>query len=254
MRFFLKVSYNGTRYNGWQRQPGSPSVQQALEEALSTRLREDIAVVGAGRTDTGVHATCCVAHFDTISPEPCEGRSFSDKLNSMLPADIAVHKTVPVSPEAHARFDATEREYKYYIITHKDPFRTETAWFCRWPLDLDAMNSAAATLLRAEEFTTFSKLHSANKTDRCDVRHALWERLATGEIVFTIRADRFLRNMVRSIVGTLVDVGRGKLSADDFGAILDARNRSLASSSAPPHGLFLTCVRYPESIFAGDAT
>lgn len=249
MRYFLELSYNGTAYNGWQRQLNAPSVQQALEDALSTRLRGQVAVTGAGRTDTGVHAAYYVAHFDSASPEPADGAAFAYRINAMLPHGIALHSCTAVAEGAHARFDAREREYKYYITLSKDPFRTETAWFFHGALDMDAMNRAATTLLIASEFTTFSKLHSANKTDICDVRHAGWELTPGGHLVFTIRADRFLRNMVRSIVGTLVDVGRGRLTPEDFERILAARDRSLASTSAPPQGLFLTDVKYGDGVF-----
>lgn len=245
----MELSYNGTRYNGWQRQNNAPSVQQALEDVISTRLRETVQVTGAGRTDTGVHAAYYVAHFDALSDEPSDGAQFADRLNAMLSRDVAVRSVVRVADNAHARFNALEREYEYHILPCKDPFRTETAWYFRGELDVVAMNAAAGTLLQASEFTTFSKLHSANKTDICDVRHAEFERLADGEVVFTIRADRFLRNMVRSIVGTLVDVGRGKITPDRFAEILASRDRSLACSSAPAQGLFLSDVHYPEEVF-----
>lgn len=247
MRYFAELSYKGTDYNGWQRQDNAPSVQRTLEDALSVLLRDAVAVTGAGRTDTGVHAAYYVAHFDTGMPvADCGG--FVRRLNSILPHDIAVSALTPVADEAHARFDAVEREYRYYILSRKDPFRRATSWQYYVPLDVDAMNAAAAALTRAADFTTFSKLHSNNKTDICDVSHATWVRDGDS-LVFTIRADRFLRNMVRAIAGTLVDVGRGKIMAGQFASILEARDRSLASGSAPAQGLFLTDVRYPEKIF-----
>jgi tRNA pseudouridine38-40 synthase len=241
-RFFVELSYLGTAYCGWQRQPDAPSVQGALEDALSTLLREPVEVTGAGRTDTGVHAARYIAHFDASS-EPDVYH-----LNALLPRDIAVRRVWEVAPDAHARFDAREREYTYYITLHKDPFRQHTAWYYSGALDLDAMNRAAAHLLGTHDFTTFSKLHSGNKTFECTVFEARWAveppQAAGCGVRFTIRADRFLRNMVRSTVGTLVDVGRGKITPERFAAILEARDRSLASGSAPAQGLFLTDVRY----------
>lgn len=247
MRYFAELSYRGTNYNGWQRQLNAPSVQQTLEEGLSTLLRDAVTVTGAGRTDTGVHASYYVAHFDT--PEEIgDLTGFVYHLNSVLPTDIAVSGISPVDDGAHARFDAVAREYKYFILTRKDVFRRSTSWQYYVPLDLAAMNRAAEHLLGADDFTTFSKLHSNNKTNTCRVAHARW--VASGyELVFTISADRFLRNMVRSVVGTLVDVGRGRMTPDRFADILAARDRALASGSAPAQGLFLTDIKYPDNIF-----
>lgn len=244
MRYFLRLSYSGARYNGWQRQPGAPSVQQTLEETLSRLLRENIEVTGAGRTDTGVHAAYYVAHFDCPAgiDDPAD---FLYHANSMLPPDIALQRIVRVADDAHARFDAAEREYTYHILPFKDPFRTATAWYYSVPLDLDAMNRAAESLLRCDDFTSFAKLNSGNKTNICHISAARWQRLESGELVFTIRADRFLRNMVRAIVGTLVDVGRGKITPERFEKIVRARDLSLSSGGAPARGLFLTGVAYP---------
>ncbi|MDL2319562.1 tRNA pseudouridine(38-40) synthase TruA [Alistipes sp. OttesenSCG-928-B03] len=254
MRYFVQLAYKGTAYNGWQRQQNAPSVQQTLEEALSKLLRAATPLTGCGRTDTGVHASHYVAHFDADTPI-ADTDDFGYHLNAMLPHDIAIRSVNPVAPEAHARFDAREREYTYFILPFKDPFRRETAWQYTQPLDVEAMNRAAAALLVADDFTTFSKLHSNNKTNICDVRAAHWEwepagiaeygaDVPSGRLVFTIRADRFLRNMVRSIVGTLVDVGRGKITPERFAQILAARDRSLASGSAPAQGLFLSNIHY----------
>ena len=247
MRYFAELAYKGTNFNGWQRQDNAPSVQQALEDAFSKLLHTEITVTGAGRTDTGVHASYYVMHLD-LPVEAGDTAAFIYHLNSILPHDIALFSLTPVADSAHARFDALEREYKYHIATRKDPFKRETAWQYFVELDMDAMNSAAGHLLNAADFTTFSKLHSGNKTNICKVHEAAWTRDGDG-LVFTIRADRFLRNMVRSVVGTLVDVGRGKISADRFAEILAARDRSLASGSAPAQGLFLNDVRYPETVF-----
>ncbi len=243
MRYFLELSYNGSNYCGWQRQSDAPSVQQTLEEALSLFLRRDIEVIGAGRTDTGVHAAYYVAHFDADT-ELTDGKDLVYHLNSMLPGDIALKSVTPVADDAHARFDALEREYTYYILQYKDPFRRNTAWQYFVPLDVDAMNAAAGWLLQYDDFTSFAKLNSNNKTNICRVSSAHWRRGDKGELVFTIRADRFLRNMVRAIVGTLVDVGRGKITPDDFRRIIEARDLSLSSGGAPAQGLFLTDIKY----------
>ncbi|MBE5032980.1 tRNA pseudouridine(38-40) synthase TruA [Gallalistipes aquisgranensis] len=247
MRYFLELSYKGTAYNGWQRQPDAPSVQQTVETALSTLLRTSVGIVGAGRTDTGVHAAYYVAHFDTVSEIEDTAR-FCYHLNALMPADIAAGTVTRVADGAHARFDALQREYFYRIVPFKDPFRTETAWLYSVPLDVERMNEAAALLMHYEDFTTFSKLHSNNRTSICRIFGAEWAGRGD-ELVFTIRADRFLRNMVRSIVGTLVDVGRGKLTVESFGDAVESRDRSRASGSAPAQGLFLSDVLYPEEIF-----
>ncbi len=250
MRYFLELSYNGSNYCGWQRQPGAATVQQTLEEVLSLFLGENIEVTGAGRTDTGVHAAYYVAHFDADMKLP-DGRDAVYHLNSMLPGDIALRSLTPVADDAHARFDALEREYTYYILPCKDPFRRDTAWQYFVPLDLGAMNRAAEHLLHCDDFTSFAKLNSNNKTNICRVMSARWRRDegVDGEQVFTIRADRFLRNMVRAIVGTLVDVGRGKITTERFRQIVEARDLSLSSGGAPAHGLFLTDIKYPNLKF-----
>ena len=238
MRYFLELSYSGKAYCGWQVQPGDPSVQQAVQQALSTLLRHETPVVGAGRTDTGVHASFYVAHFDTERAVDDPAR-FCYHLNAVLPDDIAVSALRRVRDDAHARFDAAEREYTYYMRSEQDPFSRETSWQYRGALDTAAMNEAAAHLLAFDDFTTFAKLNSANKTNICKVTYARWRQEGT-ELIFTIRANRFLRNMVRAITGTLVGVGRGKMTR--------------AGSSAPAQGLFLTAVRYPEEIFLDSDT
>lgn len=247
MRYFLELSYSGKAYNGWQIQPNAPSVQETLQRALSTLLRTPIGVVGAGRTDTGVHAAFYVAHFDVVEPL-ADTQRFCYHLNAILPADIAVQRVRWVSDEAHARFDATEREYKYYVSPQKDPFSRDVTYQLIMPLDLEKMNCAAQALLGEQLFTSFSKLHSGNKTDLCCVTKAEWNEV-DGRYVFTIAADRFLRNMVRAIVGTLIEVGRGKRSVEEFKAIIAGRDRALAGTSAPPQGLFLTRVDYPAEIY-----
>lgn len=243
MRYFAELSYKGTAYCGWQRQPNARSVEQTIEEALSTLLREEIDVVGAGRTDTGVHAAFYVAHFDCATPI-ADTDKLAYHLNAILPGDIACRSIYRVSDSAHARFDAVEREYRYYIQTHKDPFSRESAWQITTPLDIDAMNEAARVLLATEDFTSFAKLGSNNTTNICHIYRAEWVQIECGMVVFIFRANRFLRNMVRAVVGTLVDVGRGKLTPAEFADIVASRDLSRSSSSAPAAGLFLTDVKY----------
>lgn len=250
-RYFVELSYDGAAYCGWQRQPDAPTVQQAVEKALSTLLRTDIEVVGAGRTDTGVNASFYVAHFDVAELIPNPAQQLVYKLNLVLPQDIAVQQIRRVKDDAHARFDAVEREYTYYLSQRKNPFRRHSAWQYYVPLNMDAMNLAAKTLLEWEDFTTFAKLNSNNKTNICHVVKAEWHRDAEDSdlLVFTIRADRFLRNMIRAIVGTLVDVGRGRYSVEDFERILHSCDLSLSSAGAAAQGLFLSDVQYDESVY-----
>lgn len=246
MRYFIELSYDGAAYCGWQRQRDVATVQQTLETAITTLLRRDTETVGAGRTDTGVNASYYVAHFDTAEPIDCT--HLTAKLNRMLPADIAVFAVTPVAEGVHARFDAVEREYSYYICRRKDPFRRFSSWQYGVSLDVEAMNHAAALLTAVDDFTTFAKLNSNNKTNICRVMRAEWRQ--DGDLLtFTIRADRFLRNMVRSIVGTLVDVGRGRYTVAQFEDIVRSRDLSRASAGAPAQGLFLSDVRYPAELF-----
>lgn len=246
-RYFIYLAYNGSRYHGWQIQPNGISVQECLEKAVSLLLQDQTKVYGAGRTDAGVHARLMVAHIDTEAPL-IDLHEFTDRLNKILPADISIFKTVSVKNEAHTRFDAISRTYKYYVIDQKDPFGNEYAWRLYGKLDLEKMNEAAALLPGFSDFTSFSKLHTDVKTNICRVTHAGWEKTGN-QYVFTIQADRFLRNMVRAIVGTLVDVGRGKLSIDEFRKIIDSKNRCQAGTSAPAQGLFLVDIVYPEDLF-----
>ena len=238
------MSYNGAGYNGWQRQPDAPSVQEMLEKGISTLLNAPHEITGAGRTDTGVHAAFAVAHFDTeAEPEKVLDPQFIYHLNCILPKDIAVQRIYAVPGDKHARFDARRREYKYYITTVKDPFATGTAWQITQPLNVDAMQTAAVSLMRYEDFTSFAKLHTDTKTNRCTIFGANWQ--AEGDrLIFTIAADRFLRGMVRAVVGTLVDVGRGKMTPAQFCAVIESKARAEASAQAPAHGLFLTDVQY----------
>jgi tRNA pseudouridine38-40 synthase len=247
-RYFMFLSFRGTAYNGWQVQPGKHTVQGVLAKALGTVLGEQAAITGAGRTDTGVHASFFCAHFDSARNELEGDAQFFYNLNSILPPDIAVKKIVRVKPDANARFDALSRTYKYTITTVKDPFVTDTAWLLYWKLDIDMLNAASAILLNHNDFTSFSRLHGGNKTNICKVSYAHWDE-EPGRIVFTVTADRFLRNMVRAVVGTLIPAGRGKLSLKEFEDILAGRDRGMAGQSAAAHGLSLTGIEYPDSVF-----
>ncbi len=248
-RYFVELAYLGTNYCGWQIQPNANTVQAELEKALSTILRHEVSTLGAGRTDTGVHASFFVAHFDSPQVNLHWDQKLLVSLNEVLPRDIAVKEIVAVCPEAHARFSALSRTYEYHISRHKNPFSIKTSWLFKTDLDVDRMKRAASKLLTYTDFTSFSKLGSDVKTNRCRVYSAIWE-VQDQELVFTIRADRFLRNMVRAIVGTLIDVGRGKITEDDFVQIIEAKDRSLAGTSAPAEGLFLTNIEYPVNIFS----
>ncbi len=245
-RYFIYLSFNGKNYCGWQIQPNGISVQQCLEEALSILLQEKIGVTGAGRTDSGVHARLMVAHFEA-EHDIQDLSLLVDKLNKILPADIAVQQVKAVRPDAHARFDALSRTYKYYLTDKKDPFRQDFVYKVSKQLDFEAMNRAAEMLLQVTDFTSFSKLHTDVKTNNCCVSYARWEPL--GDIwAFTITADRFLRNMVRAIVGTLLEVGRGKLSLEGFREVIELKDRGKAGTSVPGHALFLVDIVYPEDI------
>lgn len=242
MRFFITLSFDGTNYHGWQIQPNSDSVQQRLQEALSTLLRQPIEVVGAGRTDTGVHARMMVVHFDW--EELIDGKQLAYKLNKFLPQDIAVQEVRLVDEEKHARFSATSRTYHYFIHMRKDPFQQAYSWQVPFKLDFEKMNEAAKVLLEYKDFTSFSKVNTDTKTNLCDVKEAFWEEIAPDRWRFTITANRFLRNMVRAIVGTLVEVGRGRLSPEDVRRIIEAKDRCSAGESVPAKGLFLVDIKY----------
>ena len=241
-RFFIHLAYNGANYNGWQTQPALPTVQETLENALSTLLRQPIAVVGCGRTDTGVHASDFYAHFDATGELECGQLTF--KLNNLLPPDIAIFDIFPVADNAHARFDATARTYQYHVSNRRLPFRQ--GQYCRiyYKPDLDKMNEAARVLMEYDDFTSFAKLHTQVKTNICHLTEARWDEVGV-EWVFTIKSNRFLRNMVRSVTGTLLDVGRGKLSIEGLREIIEKKNRCAAGVSMPACGLFLTKVEYP---------
>lgn len=246
MRYFIYLSYDGARYHGWQIQPNGISVQEVLNKALSTLLREPIEVTGAGRTDAGVNASLMVAHFDC--QQTTDNGQLTYRLNKLLPPDIVIHKIQQVKDDAHARFSATSRTYHYYITTEKSPFEPYAYRFPQ-PLDFDKMNEAAQTLFDYIDFTSFSKLHTDVKTNNCRIITARWEQLSPIKWQFTITADRFLRNMVRAIVGTLLDVGRGVLTIEQFREIIEKKDRCSAGTSVPGNALFLADVTYPEEIF-----
>ena len=246
-RYFIQLSYDGKAYHGWQIQPNGMSVQEKLQQALSTILRVQTPVVGAGRTDAGVNASQMVAHFD--SEKDFHPQKLVHALNRLLPADIAIQRICPVTPEAHARFSATARTYHYYITLEKSPFHRHYAYQFPQPLDFEKMNKAAQHLFDYTDFTSFSKLHTDVKTNNCRIMQAEWKETEPGLWQFTIKADRFLRNMVRAIVGTLTDVGRGRISEADFCHIIEKKDRCSAGTSVPGEALFLCQVDYPENIF-----
>ena len=249
-RYFITFSYDGTRYHGWQIQPNGESVQERLQQALSTLLRSDICVTGAGRTDAGVHARMMVAHFDTdalfepVDDERINGRQLAYKLNKLLPYDIAVQKVERVPDDLHARFSATSRTYYYYIHTVKDPFSRAYSCEIHYPLDFAKMNEAAAILMTYEDFGAFCKSGADVKTTLCHVMAAEWHQTSDTTWYFEITANRFLRNMVRAVVGTLVDVGRGRLSLDDFRKVIEGKRRTEAGESMPGNALFLEKIVY----------
>jgi tRNA pseudouridine38-40 synthase len=246
-RYFIELAYKGTNFHGWQIQPNAVSVQECLEKALSVITRETIAVTGAGRTDTGVHASYFVAHFDSIKHN-LDHPGFVHKLNSFLNKDVAVFSVSRVHPEAHARFDAISRTYQYHLNLQKDPFGVEISWYFFRQPDLAKMNEASRILFEYTDFTSFSKLHTEVKTNNCKIYLAEWTQVGT-DIVFTVKADRFLRNMVRALVGTILEIGIGKISLDEFRTIIEQKDRCAAGLSVPAHGLFLTEIEYPESVF-----
>lgn len=242
MRYAIFFAYDGTAYHGWQTQPDAITVQQRMEEALSLLLRTKISVVGAGRTDTGVHARQMACHFDTDTP--LDTHQFARRLNAILPPDIAIHHIDEVSPQWHARFSATSRTYHYYITTRKDPFNRPYTLRLYFDLDVEMMNKAADLLLTHTDFGCFCKSHSDNKTNICHVTHARWHRQDNDTLCFVVTANRFLRNMVRAIVGTLIEVGKHRMTLEQFQAVLDSGRRTQAGESVPAHALFLEKVEY----------
>ncbi|MDR2955605.1 MAG: tRNA pseudouridine(38-40) synthase TruA [Prevotella sp.] len=246
-RYFIYLAYNGENYCGWQIQPNGVSVQETIEKALTTLLRVPTPIVGAGRTDAGVHARMMTAHFDN-EQDSLDLQLLSDKLNRLLPKDISIHRIVEVKADAHARFDAASRLYRYYVTTEKDPFLHHLKYKIHGNIDMNAMNACANVLFDYIDFTSFSKLHTDVKTNNCKIMQATWQQQGK-DYIFTIKADRFLRNMVRSIVGTLLAAGRGKITPDDFRKIIEAKDRGAAGTSVPGHALFLEEVEYDNDIF-----
>lgn len=242
MRYVLKLAYKGTEFHGWQSQPNAVTVQEIIEQALTTLLRKPTSIVGCGRTDTGVHAAEYYAHFDLNVINDLQLLTY--QLNSIFPKDIVLYQILKVDDDFHARFDAVSRTYKYYILLGRDPFALETMWqIPHGKYDVDLMNEAAEILLKHTDFQSFSKSKTDVKNYNCEVTEAHWE-LNRQSLVFTISANRFLRNMVRAVVGTLLDVGSGKLSVQDFENIIIQKNRSEAGLSVPAHGLFLHKISY----------
>lgn len=240
----MHLAYKGAAFHGWQSQPNAVSVQSTIEDALGRYMRRPIQIVGAGRTDAGVNARMMIAHLDLdIEPDDCA--RLVSALNAMVGRDIVIYGLHPVASDAHARFDAVSRTYHYYAHTRKSPFTHDLSWLASPELDFEAMNEAASLMLGRRDFTSFSKLHTDTRTNICDLREARWEQIDADNWCFVITADRFLRNMVRAVVGTLVDVGRGKLSPEDVMKIIEKQDRCAAGTSMPAHALFLWQVDYP---------
>lgn len=246
MRYFIELSYNGKAYHGWQKQPNAISVQQVLEDSLSKLLRQPISVTGAGRTDTEVHARQLFAHFD--AEIELEKEQLKYKLNSFLPKDIAVSDFYRVTKDAHARFDAISRSYIYKVALKKDVFNYDFSYYFKLPLNVNKMNEACKVLFEYEDFKCFSRSKTGVKTYICKILKAHWTK-TDNELVFEIKANRFLRNMVRAVVGTLIEVGQGKITLDEFHEIIKSRDRSKAGASVPGHALYLTNVEYPKHLF-----
>ncbi|MEZ4837966.1 tRNA pseudouridine(38-40) synthase TruA [Flavobacterium sp.] len=244
MRYFIKLAYNGTNYHGWQSQPNAVTIQETLEKALSLLFKNKIEIVAAGRTDAGVHAREMFAHFDYN--DEISSSFWVPKLNSFLPKDIVIYSIFKVDAEAHARFDAIERTYEYHIHSAKDAFINELSWYHFYPLKLEKMNQAAKILLDYTDFECFSKVNTDVFTFNCTIKNAIWQQ-NENNLVFTITADRFLRNMVRAIVGTMINIGQEKIDPEQLRTIIESKNRSQAGFSAPAHGLYLTQISYPYS-------
>lgn len=243
-RFFIELAYKGSAYHGWQRQPNALTVQEVLDDALRTVFRQHTETTGCGRTDTGVHAKQFFAHFDLQAPAGMSLEKAVISLNGILPPDISVKQIFAAAPEAHARFDAVQRSYEYYIHQRKDPFKQGFSWQLHDDLTIEAMNKAAEILMSYQDFSCFSKSNTQVFTNNCRVTEARWEKLSDG-LVFRISADRFLRNMVRAVVGTLIPIGRGEYKPEEIRGIIESKDRSNAGASVPACGLYLTKVTYP---------
>lgn len=254
-RYFLRLSYVGTQYHGWQQQANTPdTIQEIMNIRYSSILGEKINMIGCGRTDTGVHARDFYAHFEVEKTDlMADYELWMYKFNVVLPHDMAVHEIIPVHEKANARFSATSRTYQYFLHHKKDAFLLDRSYYCPQQLDVEQMNKAAAMLFNYTDFTSFSRSRTQVKTNLCTIMKAEWEVINNG-LVFTIKANRFLRNMVRAIVGTMVDIGKGKLTVDDFCRIIESKDRSAAGSSAPACGLYLMKVEYKEGILNGGTS
>ncbi|MDR1154124.1 MAG: tRNA pseudouridine(38-40) synthase TruA [Bacteroidales bacterium] len=245
-RYFIELTYKGTPFCGWQLQPNGPTVQEELEQAFGKLLREPVRLTGAGRTDAGVHALRYVAHFDASRDDLHTDALLINKINGIIPREIAVYRIAAVPPDAHARFDAVSRTYHYRIATKKNPFTVDLAYHLYRPLNMAKMNEAAAIFPEYKDFTSFSKLHGNAKTNLCDILAAYWTDDGNGELRFVVTANRFLRNMVRAMVGTMIEIGLGKYPPADIRRIILEKNRGAAGTSAPPQGLYLAKIEYPE--------
>lgn len=246
MRYFLDISYKGTNYHGWQIQKNAHTLQAEIENALSKLLGTQTPIMGSGRTDAGVHAKQQIAHFDTATSINIEELTF--KLNRFFSQDIAINSIVEVDPEAHARFNAEERAYQYFIHQHKDPFKQHSSYYFPRSLNLEEMNEAADFLKGTHDFESFSKVKTEVNNFLCTVKEAHWQ-VENDSIVFHVTANRFLRGMVRALVGTLIEVGQGKLSIQDFVEIIELKDRNVAGMAVPAHGLYLSRIKYPDSIY-----
>ena len=249
MRFFIRFAYDGTAFHGSQRQPNGVTVQETMEQALAMIFREEVPLTFAGRTDAGVHAREMYAHLDINDNQSSIVNNLKFRLNGILPDSIAIYDIFRVTDDAHARFSAKRRTYEYHVIDHKDPFLLPYATRLRTPLDFVSMNEAARHLIGRQDFASFCRTHTDVKTTICDLTQAEWKELSNGHAVFTISADRFLRNMVRAVVGTLFQVGIGKITKEQFAEVIAQHNRCSAGDSAPAQGLYLTHIEYPKEIF-----
>lgn len=243
-RYFVELSYNGTNFHGWQTQPNGITVQECLDKALSTYFRQEVISLGCGRTDAGVHASEFFAHIDLANINDNQIIKAVTGLNALLPYTIAIKSIFEVADDAHARFDASARAYKYYLHFNKDPFKLDRSWLYKGKLDVEKMNEAAKLLFNYTDFSCFSKSNTQTFTNNCKIMEANFEQVTNG-LVFTVKADRFLRNMVRAIVGTMVNVGKGEISVADVAKIIESKNRSNAGQSVPACGLYLVSVEYP---------
>ncbi|WP_320053155.1 tRNA pseudouridine(38-40) synthase TruA [uncultured Acetobacteroides sp.] len=252
-RYFIRITYKGTNYHGWQVQPNATTVQKKLNYALSTFLRESIDTIGAGRTDTGVHASYFIAHFDSIKENLQSTPNLIHKLNCILPSDITAYSIKRVDDSVNARFDATSRTYNYFIHTTKNSYINDCSYHFKGLLAIERIKEALPILFEHTDFTSFSKLHTDVKTNNCTITRAEWLEYAPNQYVFVIQADRFLRNMVRAIVGTLLEVGKGKITPEQVHDIIRGKDRALAGTSAPSQGLFLAKIDYPANLYEEDA-